>query len=210
MRSLERPSWYGWIASAYSRIAAINSGGRASARRIAGSNCAGSSMSINCGPGRRFLNVTTGLRVSRNSLSADEVSEHIMSASPNSSRMLSLSAKRRYSFSSARNFAVVSGFIFGWKVTTQRHSPLRDRRFTSSYSVSAALHEGEKVEWYRMVGGAPTGRSSPPNSPALMKGSTFGQPVSTTLKWPTLSAMAWNCAVSRGPVVQYRSKKPRM
>ena len=43
-----------------------------------------------------------------------------------------------------------------------------------------------------------------------MKGSIFGQPVSTTLKWPTRSAISENARVSFGPVVQYRSKKPRM
>ena len=58
------------------------------------------------------------------------------------------------------------------------------------------------------TGGWRTGGTSPAIS--CMKGSIFGQPVSTTLKWPTLSAMALNCAVSRGPVVQYRSKNPRM
>ena len=75
------------------------------------------------------------------------MSEHIMSTCGNSSRMLSSSAKRRCSFSSARNFATVSGLILGWKVTIHFHSPVRESRFTSSYSVSAALHDGENVEW---------------------------------------------------------------
>ncbi len=86
----------------------------------------------------------------------------------------------RYSFCSALNFAVVSGFIFGWKVTIQRQRPSRDSRFTSSYSVSAALHEGEKVEWYRITGGWRTGGSGPVIS--FMKGSSLGKPVSITLK----------------------------
>src|SRR3546814_20503683 len=85
--------------------------------------------------------------VSRNSLSAEEVSEHIRSTCGNSSRMLSFSAKRRYSFCSALYRATIFGSIFGWKETIQRHSPLRDSRAISSSSTSAALHDGEKVEW---------------------------------------------------------------
>src|SRR5690242_21161063 len=88
-------------------------------------------MSISCGPGRRFLNVTTGLPVSRNSLSAEDVSEHIMSTCGKRSRMLSSSAKRRCSFSSALYLARVSGFIFGWKVTIQRQRPSRSEEHTS-------------------------------------------------------------------------------
>src|SRR5690606_26318287 len=103
-------------------------------------------MSISCGPGRRFLKVTTGLPVSRNSLNADEVSEHIMSASGKSSRMLSFVANRRFSLSSALYLLTVSAFILGCRVTIQRHFPERDSRATSGYKISAALHDGENVE----------------------------------------------------------------
>jgi hypothetical protein len=63
--------------------------------------------------GRRLRNVTTGLHVSRNSESADDVSDAITSTCGNSSRMLSSSAKRSHSDSSARYFATVAAFIFG-------------------------------------------------------------------------------------------------
>ena len=48
-------------------------------------------------PGRRFLKVITGLYVSRNSFSAEDVSEIIMSTCGNRSRMLSSVAKRKCS-----------------------------------------------------------------------------------------------------------------
>ena len=56
---------------------------------MAGKSLSGASMSMSCGPGLRFMKVTTGLYVSRNSLSAEEVSEIIMSTRGNKSRMLS-------------------------------------------------------------------------------------------------------------------------
>src|SRR5690606_17658828 len=145
---------------------------------------------------------------SRNSLSAEEVSEHITSACGNSSRMLSFSAKVRYSFCSALYLATIAGSIFGWKVTIQRHSPVRDRRAISSYSTGAALQDGENVEWERTTGGVRTGHGSSPSE--AMNGSILGKPVSATEKWPSFAARAPKAAVSRGPVVQYRSKKPRM
>src|SRR5690606_24178120 len=116
-------------------------------------------MLINCGPGRRLSKVTTGLCVSKNSLNAEDVSEHIRSASLNNSRMLSTSEKTSLSFSSVLNLARVSGFIFGCSVTIHFHSPVWLKRLTSGYKVSAALQEGEKVEWYRITGGFFTGGS---------------------------------------------------
>ena len=78
-------------------------------------------------------------------------------------------------------------------------------------STGAALRRSVKVEANSTTGrpaaGARRAALAPPSS--RNSGSSLGQPVSTTAKWRSCRASAWNGTVVAGPCVQYRSNRPR-